>query len=168
MKKLAIVAALFGGMTMLAGSAAAMSPAQCEAEARQYADANANPGNAAVGGAVGGGILGAIASSIGGGDPGAGALAGAFVGGVGSVVVNDQRWRQFYDFAFAQCMQTSVAAPSPGPAMCPALIPPSGYDEGYLIGSTNWKISCDNKYKTFDWDSWLFNGFDGCKHYCNL
>ena len=60
MKKLAAAIAFAGGVTMMAGQAAAATPAECDIHARNYANAYAQPGGDVVGGLVAGGILGAI------------------------------------------------------------------------------------------------------------
>ena len=102
-----------------------------------------------------------------GGDVGTGIGAGAVIGGVGAGVAESGRWRALYNDWYWRCMNQPTPSPAAAP-VCPALIPPSGYDGGLLIGSDQWKFACDQKYRTFDWNTWLFNGYDGCKHYCNL
>ena len=166
MKIMATAIALLGGVTMMTGAASAQTPAQCDYQAKQYANTYANPGGNVVGGAVTGAVIGGIASSIFGGNVGAGIAAGAVGGGVVGGVAGSAQWNELYNQAYWQCMNS---APPPLPvSSCPALVPPSGYDGGYLIGSPQWVATCDQKYNSFNPATWLFNGYDGCQHYCNL
>ncbi len=168
MKSVFLAAAALASVVAFSGQANASAlEAQCDAQARHYAHANASPAAAAAGGAVAGGFLGGLASAIGGGDVATGVLAGAGIGAVGSTVINEAEWRRHYNYAYADCMNVSVVS-SPAPAVCPALHPPSGVDRGRVVGSYDWKLACDNKYRSFEWDSWLFTKYNGCKAYCNL
>jgi hypothetical protein len=166
MKTLVTAIAVVGSVTMFAGAALAASPAQCNFQARQYADAYANPAGNVVGGAATGAILGGVASAILGGNVGTGLAVGAIGGGTIGAVRGSARWRQLYNSAYYQCINS---APQPAPvASCPALHTPSGYDDGYLVGSPQWAAACNQKYRSFNPATWLFNGYDGCQHYCNL
>ena len=166
MQTLATAVAFIGGVTLLAGNAAAATPAQCDYQARQYADTYVNPAGNVVGGAATGALIGGIASAIFGGNVGTGIVAGAVGGGVVGAVGGSAEWMQLYDQAYYECI--NVAA-RPLPVLtCPILEAPSGYDDGYLVGSPQWIAACDHKYRTFEPRSWMFNGYDGCTHFCNL
>ncbi len=157
MKKIVSMSAAAGvlalGMTSATvTTASAASPAYCDGQARAYA--NQRAGGNAIGGAVVGGIGGAVLGGILGGKKGVGA--GAAIGGVGGAVVGGSSWQRLYNQAYYQCINS-------GPAYAPQPvygIPP--------VGSQAWKQQCSYKYKSFNWDTGYYLGYDGDYHICQL
>ena len=140
------------GMTSAAiNTASAASPAYCDSQARQYA--NQRAGGNALGGAAVGAIGGAVLGGILGGGKGAGT--GAAIGGVGGAVVGGSSWQKFYNQRYYQCINS-------GPAYAPPAygVPP--------VGSQAWKQQCSYKYKSFNWNTGYYLGYDGDYHICNL
>jgi hypothetical protein len=162
MKIIVTAAAVLSGLMLLSSGAYAKSPAQCDYEARSYADANANPvGGAATGGLVGA-LLGAGVAGATGGNVGAGAGIGAGVGIAAGGLSQGEKWKQFYNSYYNDCLYGGAppapVAYDPGP-------PPPGY------GDPNWMSACAAKYKSFQWNGPLsgkFKGFDGAWHWCQL
>jgi hypothetical protein len=135
-----------------ATGASAASAKQCDKQARQYA--NQRAGGNALGGAAVGAIGGAVLGGILGGKKAVGA--GAAIGGVGGAVVGGSTWQKFYNQVYYQCInQPVVYKPQPVYA-----IPP--------VGSQAWKQQCSYKYKSFDWKTGYYLGYDGEYHVCSL
>jgi uncharacterized protein YcfJ len=162
MKKFAIAAAALALLALGVESASAASPAYCDRYARDYANANSNKGGQIVGGAVTGAIGGALLGGIFGGGHNRvanGAAIGAGVGALSGAASNSPYWNQLYEDAYYQCIN------SPGPRPAPV------YDPGYdlpPVGSRAWKQMCAQKYRSFDWQSGYFVGYDGEYHMCTL
>lgn len=132
-------------------TASAASAAYCDNQARQYANSKAG-GNAIAGGVIGG-IGGAIAGTLLGGK--GGTAPGAIIGGVGGVVVGGSTWQKYYNQVYYQCVNQA-----PVYQQQPAYAPP--------VGSQAWKQQCAQKYKSFQWDTGYYLGFDGGYHVCKL
>jgi hypothetical protein len=163
MKKLvgAIVAIAF--LAVGVETASAGSPGYCDQYARSYANQYSNKGGQIVGGAVAGAVGGAILGGIFGGGHnrvGNGAAIGAGVGALSGAASNSPYWNQLYQDAYYQCMN------SPGPQAAPVYQP--GYDDLPPPGSRPWKKMCAEKYRSFDWASGTFLGYDGQYHPCML
>lgn len=174
MKTLVAAAALIGGLALMVGQASAQTYQQCQAQAKAYADANVNAGQSAVETGIGGAILGGIIGSFS-ADAGKGALTGLGVGAAAGLVGSEVKWQRLYDAAFQQCVnqasyqgQPAYQAPAPAAPTCEPLVPPQGYMAGHQVGSQSWLYACDAKYNSFNPQTWLFLGFDGCHHYCRL
>jgi hypothetical protein len=161
MKILVTTMAFVGGLTLLAGSASAASPAYCDQAARQYANQYASP----VGGVVGGGLVGAgvgaVISGITGGNVGTGAAVGAGVGAVGGGLSQGSKWNQLYTGYYNQCLYGGA---QPQPAYNPGTAPPG-------CGQQWWMQQCAGKYNSFQWsgpNACQFKGYDGYWHWCSV
>jgi hypothetical protein len=143
MKTLLTAATLAAGLGMAGQAAAANSAAYCNQYATNYMKHYSSPvGSAAVGCGVGA-VLGSLLSK---GNGGA-AVGGCVAGGATGLVLSDAKRRQLYDAAFNDCMYGSGGGSQqvyygPGPA-------PTGYDGGYVVGSSDWMYACSLKYKSF-------------------
>jgi len=150
---LAAAGVLALGMTSVSVStASAASPAYCDKQARHYA--NQRAGGNALGGAAVGAIGGAVLGGILGG--GKGAATGAAIGGVGGAVVGGSSWQKFYNQAYYQCINSGPVYP----AQPVYGVPP--------VGSQAWKQQCSYKYKSFNWNTGYYLGYDGQYHICQL
>lgn len=152
--KLVISAIAFAGALMMgAASASAQVDPYCDQYARDYARSQA--GGAAVGGAVIGGIGGALVGNVLGGKNAM--LPGAAVGALGGGVVGGSAWKKQYNAAYVDCMtnRRPVAAKPQ-----PVYLPP--------VGSKQWKQMCSQKYKSFNWDTGYYLGYDQQYHLCQL
>jgi hypothetical protein len=130
MKTLFTTIAVAGGLMVAAGtSASAATWAQCDYQARQYANSYATPVGGVAAGAVGGAILGAFVAGVTGGNVGTGAGIGAGVGAVGGGVTQSAKWKQYYDQYMASCLGPAVQ-PQPIAAPQPATFPPPGPQAG--------------------------------------
>lgn len=145
-----IVALAAVAMGLMAGGAAnAASPAECDAYATSYADQNTNAAAETLGSGFIGGAGAALMCGIFGvknvGDCAAvGAGAGLTIGAIRS----SERWRTLYENAYNQCVSQ------------PIYYPPAGSDA--------WRQMCAAKYRSFDWYSGYFMGFDRQWHYCKI
>lgn len=132
MKTLFTTIAVAGGLMLAAGgTASAATWAQCDLQARQYANAYASPvGGVAVGAGIGA-LLGAGVAAATGGNVGTGAGIGAGVGAVGGGVTQSAKWKQLYDQYMASCLG-GVPQPQPQPIYQPqpATFPPPGPQAG--------------------------------------
>ena len=153
--KIALSALAFAGALALgtAGASAQVDP-YCDQYARDYAKSRA--GGAAVGGAVVGGIGGALLGNVLGGKNAM--LPGAAVGALGGGVVGGSAWKKHYNAAYVDCMTSRRAAVAPQPQ--PIYLPP--------VGSNDWKRMCSQKYRSFNWDTGYYRGYDGQFHLCAL
>jgi hypothetical protein len=130
MKTLFTTIAVAGGLMLAAaGTASAATWAQCDLQARQYANSYATPAGGVVAGAVAGGLLGGLISGATGGNVGTGVGIGAGVGAVGGGLTQGAKWKQLYDQYMASCLG---AAPQPQPIYQPqpATFPPPGPQAG--------------------------------------
>jgi uncharacterized protein YcfJ len=144
--------ALAGALALGTTTASAQVDPYCDQYARNFAKSQA--GGAAVGGAVIGGIGGALLGNVIGGKNAM--LPGAAVGALGGGVVGGSAWKKQYNAAYVDCM-TSRQAPV---AVAPVYLPP--------VGSQQWKQMCSQKYRSFNWDTGYFRGYDGQLHLCAL
>ena len=153
MKILISAAALVGTLVLGTVSASAQVDPYCDQVARDYAKSRA--GGAAIGGAVVGGIGGALLGNVIGGKNAM--LPGAAVGALGGGVIGGTAWKKQYNAAYVDCM-TSRRAVAPSPQ--PLYLPP--------VGSNEWKQMCSRKYKSFNWDTGYYTGYDQQYHLCAL
>ncbi len=153
MKILISAAALAGALALGTVSASAQVDPYCDQYARDYAKSRA--GGAAIGGAVVGGIGGALLGNVLGGKNAM--LPGAAVGALGGGAIGGTAWKKHYNAAYVDCM-TSRRAVAPAPQA--AYLPP--------VGSNEWKQMCSRKYKSFNWDTGYYMGFDQQYHLCAL
>lgn len=147
--------ALAGALVVGTASASAQVDPYCDQYARDYARSRA--GGAAVGGAVVGGIGGALLGNVLGGKNAM--LPGAAVGALGGGVVGGSAWKKQYNAAYVDCM-TSRQPVAVAPAPQPVYLPP--------VGSKKWKQMCSQKYKSFNWDTGYYVGYDQQYHLCQL
>jgi hypothetical protein len=161
MKTIIATAAILGVSALFADAAFAASPAYCDGYARNYANQYANPAAGAVGGAVSGAVGGAILGGILGGHNGAGkgAAIGGTLGMMGGAANSGNNWQRLYNDAYYQCVGTPPAPPAPAYG---------GGGYGYPVGSNQWKQACAAKYKSFNWNTGYFTGYDGQPHLCQL
>jgi hypothetical protein len=152
MKILVSTFAAIGLLALGTATASAASAGYCDNYARTYA--NQRAGGNAIGGAVLGGIGGAALGGILGGKNAVGT--GAIVGGVGGAAVGGSSWQRLYNDAYYRCMN-SAPAYKPQPVYG---TPP--------VGSKAWKQRCSYKYKSFDWKTGYYLGYDGQYHVCAL
>jgi uncharacterized protein YcfJ len=155
MKLVISAIALGGALVMGTASASAQVDPYCDQYARDYARSRA--GGAAVGGAVVGGIGGALIGNVLGGKNAM--LPGAAVGALGGGVVGGSAWKKQYNAAYVDCM-TSRQPVAVAPPPKAAYLPP--------VGSKQWKQMCSQKYKSFNWDTGYYLGFDQQYHLCQL
>jgi hypothetical protein len=142
MKTIIAAAALMGGLAMAASEASAASAAYCNQVATNYMKQYSHPvGSAAIGCG-----LGALAGQLLTNGNGGAVLGGCAVGAGTGLVLSDAKRRQLYDQAFNNCMYGGGGGQQvvygPGPA-------PTGYDGGYVVGSSDWMYACSLKYKSF-------------------
>lgn len=142
MKKMLVTAALMAGLAMVAGEASAKNSASyCNQVATDYMKQYSHPlGSAALGCG-----LGALAGQLLTNGNGGAVLGGCAVGAGTGLVLSDAKRRQLYDNAFDNCMYgggSQQVIYGPGPA-------PTGYDGGYVVGSSDWMFACSQKYKSF-------------------
>lgn len=154
MKVLISALALAGAMALGTVSASAQVDPYCDQYARDYARSKA--GGAGIGGAVVGGIGGALLGNVIGGKNAM--LPGAAVGALGGGVVGESARKKHYNAAYVDCMTSRRAGPAPAPQ--PIYLPP--------VGSNDWKRMCSQKYRSFNWDTGYYRGYDGQLHLCAL
>ncbi len=162
MKTIVMAAAVLSGVALLSSGAYAKSPGQCDYEARQYADAHANPAGGLLGGAAVGAAAGAIISGIAGGNVGTGAGVGAGVGAAAGGISQGEKWKQFYNAYYHDCLYGGAAPAQP---IYDPGAPPPGYGQQW------WMNACAAKYNSFRWDgphAGQFKGYDGYWHWCNV
>ena len=152
MKILFSALALAGVLMIGMGSASAQVDPYCDQYARDYARTKA--GGAAVGGALVGGVGGALLGRVIGGKNAM--LPGAVVGAVGGGVAGGAAWKKHYNAAYVECMTSRPVAVAPQPVYLPP------------VGSLEWKQMCSRKYKSFNWDTGYYLGYDGQYHLCAL
>ena len=152
MKTAISVLAMAGVLALGTSGAYAGTAKYCKGYAQTYA--NQHAGGNAIGGAVVGGIGGAVLGGIIGGKGGVGA--GAAIGGVGGAMVGGSTWQKFYNQAYYQCINQN--APPPQPVY--GNLPP--------VGSNAWKQQCSYKYKSFNWSTGYYIGYDNQYHLCSL
>ena len=159
-RKTAVVA-LAMGMTVVAGSALARSPAYCDGYAGDYADSVADRGGEALRGGIGGALFGAGLGAIidGGRGAGRGAIIGGGVGTFAGAANGSAAWRGAYDRAFDDCMRSEVRydggrSQRPRPAVAPE------------PGTPAWYRYCSAKYRSFKPETGYYKGFDGQYHLC--
>ncbi|HMN87201.1 MAG TPA: BA14K family protein [Bauldia sp.] len=160
MKKIVSMLAATGVLALSMASvtvttASAASPNYCDKQARQYA--NQKAGGNALGGAAFGAIGGAVIGGIINGGKGAGT--GAIIGGAGGAVVGGSTWQKFYNQKYYQCINSGPAYAPPQPQPIYG-VPP--------VGSNAWKQQCSYKYKSFNWNTGYYLGYDGQYHICQL
>jgi hypothetical protein len=141
MKTIIAAAALMGGLATAATEASAASASYCNQVATDYMKQYSHPvGSAAIGCG-----LGALAGQLLTNGNGGAVLGGCAVGAGTGLVLSDAKRRQLYDQAFNNCMGGGGSQQvfyGPGPA-------PTGYDGGYVVGSSDWMYACSLKYKSF-------------------
>lgn len=153
MKILISAVALAGLMGLgVTSASAANSPAYCNSVAKSVA--NQKAGGNAVGGAVVGGVGGAVLGGILGKGNKA-VVPGAIAGAVGGGVIGRASWKRAYDEAYYQCLNAPPAYTAQ-----PVYLPP--------VGSNEWKQMCSQKYKSFNWNTGYYTGYDGQLHMCSL
>ena len=67
-------------------------------------------------------------------------------------------WKKQYNAAYVDCMtnRKPVAAQAPQPGYLPA------------VGTKQWKQMCSQKYKSFNWETGYYVGYDQQYHLCQL
>jgi len=146
--------ALAGAFAMGTATASAQVDPYCDQYARNYAKSQA--GGAAIGGAFVGGVGGALVGNLLGGKNAM--LPGAAVGALGGGVVGGSAWKKQYNAAYVDCMTTQrqPIAAAPGPVYLPP------------VGSNEWRQMCSQKYRSFNWDTGYYRGYDSQFHLCQL
>ncbi|MCB1501850.1 MAG: BA14K family protein [Bauldia sp.] len=147
---LAVAGALIAGTV----SASAQVDPYCDQYAKDYAKSRA--GGAAIGGAAVGGVGGALLGRVIGGKNAM--LGGAVAGALGGGVIGGAAWKKQYNAAYVDCMtnRKPVAAQAPQPGYLPA------------VGTKQWKQMCSQKYKSFNWETGYYVGYDQQYHLCQL
>lgn len=136
--------------------------AQCEYEARQYANRTApGPGAGAVGGALlGAGIGAIIGNNRSSGNAGRGALIGGGVGAVAGAATSQNRWNRAYQRGFGNCMATtSYRAPAPAHR--------GGGGGRFDPWSPAWYNDCARRYNSFNANDGTWQPYgNGPRRFC--
>jgi len=151
MKILISAAALAGALALRTASASAQVDPYCDQYARDYAKSRA--GGAAIGGAAVGGVGGALIGNLLGGKNAM--LPGAVAGALGGGVIGGSAWKKQYNAAYVDCMTSRQPVRAQ-----PVYLPP--------VGSNEWKQMCSRKYKSFNWETGYYLGYDQQYHLCQL
>lgn len=166
MKSILAIAAVMGALALTTQTAAAQnSPAQCDAYARQQANASVG-GNVAAAG-IFGGLFGAGIAAATGNNAGVGAGIGAGLGIAGAAAANSPQWQQTYANYYNSCLSSRPAAYVPGYQGGPR--PPSGnppWAGGYQPWTAEWYSYCDYAWRSFDANTGWYLGTDGDYHWC--
>jgi uncharacterized protein YcfJ len=159
--KLAVAAALGATIITVDAGIASAQEQRCHREAKRYADARMNRGEAALGSAIGGAAVGAIIGGVLGGGSGAGrgAIIGGSTGAVGGALGSGPEWQRAYDQAYDDCMDRyePVRARAPEPVYRAGPIEP---------WTDEWFDYCSRKYRSFNPRTGTFTGYDGVKYFC--
>ncbi|WP_421722996.1 BA14K family protein [Bauldia sp.] len=150
MKSIVATIAIAGLLGLGVTSASAKDP-YCDAYAKDYAR-DATGGNI-VGGAAVGGIGGAVLGGIL-GKKKKGVTTGAIAGAVGGGALGAATRNRAYNQAYAECVANKANYAQPVGA------PP--------VGSNAWKQMCSQKYKSFNWNTGYYLGYDGDYHLCKI
>ncbi len=163
MKSILAIAAVVGMMPMTTTVAHAQnSPAQCDAYARQQANATIG-GNVAAAG-VFGGLFGAGIAAATGNNVGAGAGIGVGLGLAGAAAANSPAWQQAYANYYNACISARPAAYQPAGPRPPSGNPP--WAGGYQPWTAEWYSYCQYAWRSFDANSGWYLGTDGDYHWC--
>lgn len=143
MKTLFTTVALTAGLLVAAaGSANALTQADCEARARAATDAAYPLGKGVVTGGVIGALGGLAVGAATGGNAGKAAGTGALIGGgVGTVAYQTKR-QNYYQSILADCLRgvTTVSAPPPPPQPGAVFPPPTPQATQYSVSALNVRV----------------------------